>query len=147
MNEPAVLQRFIEVLDAYGSDHDRWPYEEREQLELFLATSDQAQRLLNESTKLDTMLNQFTVPGFSQEIRNHVVDAIPFGKSGLAERFLEWIFPAAPELLWRPALAVTLPLLVGFVLGLATLESAESLDAWEEDIYLVGVQQIGDTGL
>jgi hypothetical protein len=149
MNEPASLQRFIEVLDAYGSDHNQWPVEEQEQLALLLARSDHARQLLEETAKLDAMLDQFTVPEMGQEIRNRVINAIPFGKSGWVERFLDWLFPAGPgagpELLWRPALAVTLPLLVGFALGMATQEQADSLDLWEEDIYLVGVQQTGDS--
>ena len=147
MNEPASLQRFIDVLDAYGSDHNQWPYEEREQLEHLLANSNHAQQLFREAATLDAMLDQFTVPDAGLEVRNQIVDKIPFGKTGFTERFLDWVFPAGPELLWRPALAITLPLLVGFALGLATPEPAESLDAWEEDIYLVGVQQTGDTGL
>jgi len=147
MNEPASLQRFVEILDAYGSDHNQWPNEERKQLEQLLAKSNQAQQLFKEAAKLDAMLDQFTVPDVSPEVRNQVVDGIPFGKTGITERFLDWLFPAGPELLWRPALAITLPLLVGFALGLATPEPAESLDSWEEEIYLVGVQQTGDTGL
>jgi hypothetical protein len=147
MHETASLQRLIEVLDAYGSDHNHWPDEEREQLKLLLAKSNHAQQLLNEAAELDAMLDQFTTPEISQGVRKQVIDAIPFRESGITERFLEWLFPAGPELLWRPALAVTLPLLVGFALGLATPEPAESLDSWEEDIYLVGVQQTGETGL
>jgi hypothetical protein len=147
MNEPASLQRFIEVLDAYGGDQNRWPVEEREQLLLLLAKNSQAQRMLEEAVKLDTMLNQFTVAEPGQEVRDRAIDAIPFGKSGLTERLLDWLFPTGPELLWRPALAFTLPLLVGFMLGLTSLEPTDSLDSWEEDIYLVGIQETGDTGL
>ncbi|MDK1022736.1 MAG: hypothetical protein QGD92_00720 [Gammaproteobacteria bacterium] len=147
MHKPASLSRFIEVLDAYGSDHDRWPKEDREQLEALLATSRHAQQLLKETAKLDSILDQFTVSDISQEVRKHVVDAIPFTKSGITERLLDWLFPEGPEFLWRPALAVTLPLLIGFILGLVALEPAEPLDNWEEDIYLVGVQAAGDTSL
>lgn len=146
-HKAASLSRFVEILDAYGSDRNRWPKEDREQLELLLATSPHAQQLLKETAKLDSMLNQFAASEISQEVRKQVVDAIPFGKSGFAERLLDWLFPEGPEFLWRPALAVTLPLLIGFVLGLVTLEPAESLDNFEEDIYLVGVQAAGDTAL
>lgn len=103
--------------------------------------------MLKETAKLDSILDQFTVSDISQEVRKHVVDAIPFTKSGITERLLDWLFPEGPEFLWRPALAVTLPLLIGFILGLVALEPAEPLDNWEEDIYLVGVQAAGDTSL
>ncbi len=144
-----ALTRFAEILDAYGSDIKRWPAEDQRQMEQLLASSHQARELLEETAKLDSLLDQFTVPDINGEVRNLIIGAIPISKSGIIEKLLAWIIPQSPKFLWKPALAMTLPLLVGFVVGFVALGTypVESMDSWEEDIYLVGVQETGDTRL
>lgn len=50
------LERFTALIDAYGSDPRRWPEQERDSAQVFLAASAGARAKLREAAALDTLL-------------------------------------------------------------------------------------------
>ena len=57
-DNPAQMARLTHVLEAYGSDQDRWPEIERPALEGFIRENQAAQKLLAEFQALDTLLDR-----------------------------------------------------------------------------------------
>ncbi len=52
------IERFQQIIEAYGSVPERWPFEERGQAMALLARSSQATALLEDALKLDQLLDQ-----------------------------------------------------------------------------------------
>jgi hypothetical protein len=57
---------------------------------------------------------------------------------------LEWLSPPSSrhlDWLWRPVVAVTLPVAVGFILGASSITNAsvDEWESWEEEIYVSGI--------
>ena len=63
------LDRTKQLIDAYGGNTDRWPIPERDLALNFIATSSDAQSLIEEAKKLDDELNALTQPKPSPNLR------------------------------------------------------------------------------
>jgi hypothetical protein len=118
------LDRFRELLDAYGAEPGRWPANERGPAAMLLAQDMEAARLLEQAAAIDAMLDRAT-------FAPPVIDA---------ERLIASI-TAEPQ---RTAQIVTLrpvrrPSAGGFWLKVASLAAAAAIG------FLVGVSQL--TGL
>ena len=143
------LQRFTTLVSAYGTKPQSWPAEERKAAEEFLKQNPDAQNLLEAETFLDQKLDSF----FSDEmdvsdLRANIIRATinekPVkkltGRDGLLDRILDWLVPLQPVQLWRPALAATLPLILGGLLG-TNIETSqfEPGDYWEDELEIMAI--------
>jgi hypothetical protein len=72
-----TLARLGELLDAYGADPERWPYEEREAACALLARSAQAQRRQEASAQLDAVLNLAPSHAASPALLERILAAAP----------------------------------------------------------------------
>ena len=147
MIEPDLMGLLQQYLDTYGPDQSTWPARQQKELSDLLKHNAQARELLSEAQELNRLLGQYTLPEAERAVQASIIDAIPPTTPGLADQLLNWLFPARKENLWHTALAVTLPLLFGFFLGQSfpASEASDTPDNWEEDIYLAGFQDTGDS--
>ena len=131
-----TLERFEEIVKAYGAASDSWPIDEREAALTFLENNSQAQVLLKNETSLDLMLDElsFEVPNISLLNRN-IMEKLESEKLDLSEKILDWILPRKPISIWQPALAAALPVLVGILFGMQ-IESLSLEEEWDKEFYL-----------
>jgi hypothetical protein len=115
------MQRFEQLIDAYGSDPQRWPPGERQAALKLVSDSEQAVRLMQQSAWLDDALDQFEAPAFTQLGARILQQQLPERRIGLAERLMRWLVPpmsASMSDWWRPAALACLPLAMGLFMGL-----------------------------
>ena len=137
MSESTSIQRLSEVLDAYGADATHWPQDERTMLLELIAGSPAASDLLHEAQRLDRILDLYSIPEASNDLMKKVLNKLP--APNLLDQFLKWLWPERKSLIWQPALAASLPLVCGILLGsfLTPLDPDYEFD--EEGMYVMGM--------
>lgn len=73
--EEIDIQRFQQILDSYGSNADRWPATEREAALALLRTSPDAQKLCDEASDLDLILDFADSPEVKPALCTRIVAA------------------------------------------------------------------------
>lgn len=120
-----TLDTFIEHLDRYGPDLDRWPVAVRPSGRAFEASSKQAAAAVAEARRLAEILAGLPDrPAPAHLAARIAARAVP--GEDLWTRLDAWFRRA----LWRPALAASVPLALGFVLGLSDPQGADTDDAY-----------------
>jgi len=115
------LQRFEQLIDAYGSDPQRWPHAERSAALKLLAQSPEAADLQQQSVWLDQALDQFAAPAFEQLHARLLQNPLPEQHRSIVERVLRWLVPAETAEFadwWRPAALACVPLAFGLFMGM-----------------------------
>jgi hypothetical protein len=103
------LPTFREHLDRYGADLERWPEDQRGAARQ-LAGSVEASRLVDQARALDAMLLAMEAKDPPPGLAGRILASLPQDRlSGL----LDWLAAA----FWRPALAATASLALGFLIG------------------------------
>lgn len=69
---PMTLERFENLIAAYGAEPTRWPSDERAQAQEFLATSPEAQAALTDARDLDTVLDAMPQMEVSAHFRDQM---------------------------------------------------------------------------
>jgi len=119
-----LLQRFHELMDAYGGDPRRWPPADRAPAAELLAASAEARALLAEATALDWLLD----------------GAPPLAPSTLdAERLIARATAAAQERPTFRSVGVMRPIGRGLWLRAASLAAATIIG------FVIGWTQLADT--
>ena len=95
--EPITLDRLQDLFDAYGATPERWPDQERELALVFIATSEEAQGLLENAKTLDTALDTLWTPDPSPALRSGILDTFASPKmaavnanDGLVSAIAHW---------------------------------------------------------
>jgi hypothetical protein len=156
------LQRFSQIIDAYGVKMESWPFEERHQATEFLQQNNEAQDLLKTAMLLDQQLDDYSPGDINvNRLTNSIITTItlqtqsdlqsdlqsepqskkePKNLSGFLDHLLDWLLPAEPVQFWRPALAASLPLIVGGLLGM-TIDTSQfdSSDYWEDELEIMAI--------
>jgi hypothetical protein len=152
MKQGLTMSRIEAILAAYGSDPSRWPEEERDDALQFIADNQQASVLQSAAAELDRLLDSVDVVAPGRSLPDSIMSSLTSqSQRELMDRLLDWLFPVSSRYLawlWRPAMAVTLPLALGFILGVGSVTSANVNDweSWEEEIYISGISA-DDTSL
>ena len=114
MDEPMNLNRFAAIVDAFGGAPARWPDAERAAAIVFMKSSPEAQRLVEEAEALDGMLDMPETAPATRELQDRIMSALPAAKFRgprvAATRGFRWSK-------WIPAAAVTCSLALGVALG------------------------------
>jgi hypothetical protein len=136
------LQRFTEILEAYGGDPNHWPEDERESALAFKSTNPQAMALVEETIALDQLLESLVVPEsdhakLAREIQLQVANT-----SSPVDKFIRWLFPERRSLL-RPAAVACLPVILGIMIGYQE-SSSDELSLEEELALLAVTYQVDD---
>ncbi|HEX3033970.1 MAG TPA: hypothetical protein VHT73_02415 [Thermodesulfobacteriota bacterium] len=107
------LEELIMIIETYGGDIRRWPEEKRIEAEKLLLASTEAQSILSEARKLDTLLDRYVVTEADDRLTRKIVnDNTQTRNSGIMAYLLN------PFL--NPSLAfavLVICLLFGFMVG------------------------------
>ena len=117
------LQRFSQMLDAYGGDPRRWSEDERAAALDFLQHSEQARVLQQQALRLDQLLAVLPEVSASatleqrifNSMQNPVSEPLPAWQIWLQEVWERYFGDSG----WRVMAACGLPLLVGVAVGLS----------------------------
>lgn len=115
------MQRFEQLIDAYGSDPQRWPPGECQAALKLVAESPQAALLMQQSSWFDAALDQFDTPDFDQLSARILQQTLPERRIGWMEQMTRWLVPPVTSSMtdwWRPAALACLPLAMGLLMGL-----------------------------
>ncbi|MDO8909604.1 MAG: hypothetical protein Q7W55_14020 [Pseudohongiella sp.] len=115
------MQRFEQLIGAYGSDPQRWPAGERQAALKLVEESAPAALLMQQSAWLDDTLDQFETPAFSQLSARILQQSLPERRVGILEQMVRWLVPPVSSSMtdwWRPAALACLPLAMGLFMGL-----------------------------
>ena len=120
-----TLERFEDLVDAYGARPDQWPEDEREPALALLADSPQAQRAADEATALDGLLDEAPSVEPSAALQRQVLAAAPTQRPTWLERLdrlTERIWPFTPR--WQPATGLAAAAVFGVVVGTMVPDTA-----------------------
>jgi len=81
------MQRFSEILMAYGGNPQRWSLHEREAALQFLNNSLEAQRLQQQALQLDQLLNAAPMPQLSEALQKRILKAT---QPSVFQSIFEW---------------------------------------------------------
>ena len=143
------IQRFRELIEAYGTRSERWPEADRPAALIFLEADRDAIAITNELRRLDEALDADIVAQ-STNLKADILHQISLTTVNRAEQnqddlfstLWRWLGPYANGsfVIWRPAIAACIPLLAGVYLGsVVETGSDDQLFEWEEDIYVMGL--------
>ncbi len=133
------IKRFQQLLEAYGTREENWPREEREAARMLLQSNSDCERLFQQYQQLDGYLDEY-VTRIAAGLSEKILSGLPMP---LVDRIISWLIPDVKSEIWKPAIAGSLPLVVGVILGTSTLgsllDTAEPTGNWEEEIYLLAL--------
>lgn len=140
--------QFRKLLDTYGASETNWPAESRPGARALLERDEAASRLLREYRAFDDVLDRYQIDIDVGELTGRIMAAVPGPlrpgqtRKSLPDRILDWLMPAdtSPRNLWRPAVAASLPLLLGVAIGSAiNFDDMDPTDSWQDEIYLLAL--------
>ncbi|MDM8560483.1 hypothetical protein [Candidatus Parabeggiatoa sp. HSG14] len=141
-----TIERFSQLLDAYGGDAKRWPLEERAAALKLLEVSSEAHHLQQSALTLDNLLNRIPISSPTTALRNHIIAKIQKSTKPTKDAWqwlVEWLLGTTTlEHVLRPAFALALPLLLGITIGLnltALPEIDEQQWVFEDEINLLAL--------
>lgn len=141
-------ERFATIIEAYGSQPERWPENERDAALAYMEHHTPAQILVTEYRKLDELLDQFSATEISrleQRMLEHVVDAVG---NNLFDQLMDWLLPRSGRVLawmWRPALVACLPLICGIYLGnYYSFGIDGTQNSREEELYMLSLNDYAE---
>lgn len=135
------INRFTQILEAYGTRQDNWPQDERNAAIRLLQSNDACMAILRSYRPLDDQLNEY-LPRPSLVSTQDILDSLP---RPMIDRILSWLIPGPGEDLWRPLMAGSLPLILGVIIGASSLggllgiEINDSAENWQDEIYLLAL--------
>lgn len=139
-----TLTRLSQLVAAYGSHTKRWPLEEQVAAVQLLETSAQARQVRQAAIRLDDLLDQVAIAPPSSQLRHRILAAIasPNQPALAMGQWLSqlWFGTTFREHIWRPAITLLIPLLLGIVMGfsLASWTNNETGEI-EEELNLLGL--------
>jgi hypothetical protein len=133
--EEMTLDRFAQIVEAYGGSPRRWPEGERDEAEQLMERSAEARAIVERCAGLDALLDE--APGLepSRALRDRILAAAPAARRSWAETLNEWasnLWPLGRS--WQPIGALAAAAALGIAAGLVvpnTLNDAEEADAYE----------------
>jgi hypothetical protein len=108
------MQRFSEILMAYGGNPQRWSQHEREAALQFLNNSSEAQRLQQQALQLDQLLNAAPMPQLSAALQKRILKAT---QPSIFQSIFEWFSFRQPLKL---VTAFAIPCLIALTIWLNT---------------------------
>lgn len=118
------LDRFLELVDAYGAEPGRWPERERAGALALLATSPEARAACREAAKLDGLLDELPAYRPSAVVAARILATVPAAqvrRGGPLTAFWRSLWPSGP--IWRPAGGLAAAALLGLAVGLTVPEA------------------------
>ena len=115
------LDRFRELMEAYGAEPGRWPANERGAAEVLLAQNSQAARLRDQAASVDALLDRATLapPVIDAERLIASVTAEPQRTAEIVT--LRPARRAAPGAFWLKIASLAAAAAIGFLVGVSQL--------------------------
>jgi hypothetical protein len=143
------LHTFTQLLERYGTTESNWPAQVRDEAAAFVAANPEAQSVKARFRPLDEALDRYEVHPDNERLRAAILARIDDRPAAMRRRdpldvIMRWLFPDVPDLrvLWRPALAASLPLLAGIIIGSTfTIDALDTTDSWDEEIQLLALEE------
>ena len=112
-----TLERFKDLVAAYGADPARWPERERLAALDLLQRSADARSVMEEARAIDRLLDLSPTTSVSSDLQTRILAALPQGGSSGSgiTAFLASLLPGRPA--WVPAAAFALSLALGIGAG------------------------------
>ncbi len=142
-----TIERFSQLLEAYGGNAKRWPIEEQLAALNLLEQSVEARRLQQSSLTLDRLLNSVQISPPSRMLQERIlaqVQPLTSQAQDVWQWFIQLIVGTTPsEHFWRPAVALAIPLLLGIVIGLNLASIPTDDNDWiEEEVSLLALDSM-----
>lgn len=137
-----TMTRFSQLVAAYGGHTKRWPVEEQVAAVQLLETSAEARQLRQAAVNLDDLLDQVAIVPPPLKLCNRILAAIQPPEQPLLN-IGQWLSQlllgtTSREHIWRPAIILLIPLLLGMVMGF-NLASVNETGEIEEEFNLLGL--------
>jgi hypothetical protein len=116
---PLTLQRFLELVEAYGGQLSRWPAGERDAAQALIRVSEPARAALAAEAELDGVLASSAAPDVSPALSRRL-NEIPIRAPAVARA--RWPF----QRVWAPALGWAAAAALGVALG-------SGIGGWDSD--------------
>jgi hypothetical protein len=108
--EDMNIERFRELVAAYGGEIRQWPIDEREPARRLVEHNAEARALASEASALDAVLDRASRPLASPGLKA----AILAGATGSRRRLASaWPF----RTMWKPAMALAMAAMLGLTVG------------------------------
>jgi hypothetical protein len=139
-----TLNRFSQLVAAYGGESQHWPLEEQVAAAQLLKISAEARQLQQAALNLDKLLNQVNTVPPSLKLRNQILAAMPPPKQPDFDIW-QWLSElllgtTLREHIWRPAITLLIPLLLGVVMGFSLASSTNNVSGEvDEELNLFGL--------
>ena len=114
------LDRFLELVEAYGAEPERWPEGERAGALALLTASPEARAACREAAMLDGLLDELPAYRPSTVVTARILAAAPAGSAkpgGVLSAVLRSLWPERP--IWQPASGLAAAALLGLAVGLS----------------------------
>jgi hypothetical protein len=127
------IQRFSEILMAYGGNPQHWSIHEREAALQLLASSSEAQDLQQQALQLDHLLDAAPTPEISPALQKRILKST---QPSVFQRIYKWY---SLKQLLKLATAFAIPCLVSFMVWLAMPISPQSKTDLSQDVSLLAI--------
>lgn len=136
------LNRFTEIILAYGANQAHWPEDERAAAVSFLNSSRQAQALASEAAEFDLELNRYELETVADQIlKASILEQI---QPTIVESLMDWLLPdftLLPQTLWRPTAAAFMPLVLGIAIGFLFTNDSDYELTNSEELQLLAITE------
>jgi len=119
------LDTFIEHLDRYGPDFEHWPIEFQAPARELVTSSTEAARAIEQAQQLSALLGDLPGRPAPGDLARRIADLAATRRNPW-DRLAHWFGGS----FWRPALAASVPLALGFILGFNYQQPADADDAY-----------------
>ena len=113
MNE----QEFFALLDRYGPTLEMWPKPEFAAATTLLRDSPRVRQGFEQAVEMENLLSSLVPVPKAPGLRTRILDLV--SQNSQLSGWIEWLTTG----MWKPAIAATVPLLLGFAIGIATTSS------------------------
>jgi hypothetical protein len=136
------IERFSQLVDAYGGDAKRWPIKERAAALKLLKESVEARRLQRSASNLDHLLDSVPISPPTAMLKQRILAQTQRYTEPAQDAwqwFIHWLIgTTVREHFLRPAFALIIPLLFGLLLGfnLSNLPTPTEENLAEENFWV-----------
>lgn len=136
--ETMRIERFRELLDAYGANPARWPQAERAGALALVATSAEARSLRDAEAAFDVLIDFADTAPVTAQLEARILATLPQTRTraGLP-KFLAGLWPGRSA--WVPASALALSLALGLAVGTFVPSLMGLANPHDQDLALVAL--------
>jgi hypothetical protein len=146
------LEKFTQVIEAYGSRPSNWPDPVKKACMSFLNAHASAQNLLEQHQRLESMLDEITAPSFPGLQSKVLSQQLPQQPVSALDSVINWLLPTNLGLqLWRPVAAACLPLVFGIMVGnyfsFGVNNESVALESWDDELVLLSFNDLSSAAI